>query len=921
MAAGEEQTERLHHRIARLLFRKKPAAAHHHPVHHHHSKDAESVLAELGTSKDGLSTAEAGRRLAAEGRNTISEGKKVSPVVTFLLQFKSLPIILLMVASGLSFVLGDNAEGFAIALILLINAVLGFTQERGAEKAIAALKRLSALKVKVLRDGIKQLVDAPHLVRGDIVFLETGDRVPADARIVEHKAFSVIESALTGESVPSRKHADALAHDIPLADRKNMVYSSTVVATGRATAVVSATGQGTEIGKIAKAIDEMDFENTPLQQGVTRMTKYLSYSVIGFSALLSALLFTVKGWDPFRILLLSVALIVAALPEGLPIVMTITSAVGIRKMVHRHVLVRRLAAIETLGCVSVICTDKTGTLTRNQMTVARLFYDGMVAEVSGEGYSAKGAIHGEKTPALEMLLQIGALCNNASLFHEKVSGDPTEIALIVSAAKGGLVKESLERDFRRIDEFEFTSERKMMSTVNMLGANTMLLVKGAPDEILRKCGRILYKGREMALTEGHRREVEEANDTFGREALRVLGFAYRPLFPGETPREEGLVFVGLQAMLDPPREEVRLSIEHCRRAGVKVIMITGDNASTATAIARSLGLEPRVLTGREIDDVSAMDDIVEDIVVYARVSPEHKLKIVRALQARGYIVAMTGDGVNDAPALKKANIGIAMGITGTDVAKEASSMILTDDNFSSIVSAVEEGRGIYENIRKFVRYQVSTNVGAILLIVASIFLALPLPIVPVQLLWINLSIDGPPALSLGLEPTRSGELMSKKPRNPREHLLSNQMLVDILFSGILMAFGTMLLFHFYCLGDSCRLAAGTEALLSSPDYVKATTIAFTAFALFQIFNVLNCRSFEESLLKIGPLSNRITVYSILALLGAHLFIVYTPFLQKIFHTSALSAFDWLLCAAAAASIFVVYEAIKGFSGRVSKEPF
>ncbi|MFH0961264.1 MAG: HAD-IC family P-type ATPase [archaeon] len=879
----------------------------HHQQHHHHAKEISEALSELGTSKEGLSSAEAERRLAAEGRNIISEGKKTHALVVFISQFKSLPIILLMLASLFSFMVSEtnlsikphfSPEGLAIALIILINALIGFFQEVNAEKAIAALRKLSALKVKVLRDGLRQLSDAVHIVPGDIIFLETGDKIPADARILEHHAFSVMEATLTGESVPSRKHADALHHDTPLAERKNMVYSGTIVTSGRAIAAVAATGNKTEIGKIAKAIEEMRFEDTPLQKSVERMAKYLSYAVIAFSIAVFILLVGILGKPPLEILLLSVAMIVAALPEGLPIVMTITSAVGVRKMVHRHVLVRKLASIETLGSVSVICTDKTGTLTKNQMTVSKLFYDGSVVEVSGEGYSPHGNILGERTRALEMLLQIGALCNNASMFHEKVSGDPTEIALIASAAKGGINTEELERVFRRIDEFEFTSERKIMSTVNILGANPMLLVKGAPDEILKRSTRMLYGGNEIPLHEQHRREILEANDIFSREALRVLGFAYRPLYQGEEPKEDSLVFVGLQAMLDPPREEVRTAVERCRKAGIRVIMITGDHAGTAVAVARSLGLEPKVITGTELDALSDIDRVVEDVVIYARTSPEHKLKIVNALQAKGCVVAMTGDGVNDAPALKKANIGIAMGISGTDVAKEASAMVLIDDNFSSIVSAVEEGRGIYENIRKFIRYQISTNVGAIVLILSSIVISLPLPLVPVQLLWINISIDGPPALSLGLEPTRASELMSKKPRNSKESLISRQMLLDIFLSGAIMAAGTLAVF--------------AAALSQGASLPKAQTIAFTTFALFQIFNVLNCRSFEESIFKIGPLSNKVTLYSIAALMVSHLFIVYAPFLQGIFRTVALSPMDWLVSFAVAVSILAIYEVIKAF---------
>ncbi len=870
----------------------------------HHAKDIDVLLAELGTGKEGLSSAEASRRLSAEGRNLLAEAKRRHDAVLFLEQFKSLPVLLLLAASVLSFILGDRAESLAIALILLINAVIGFAQERNAENAIAALKRMSALKVKVLRDGLKQLAEAPQLVRGDIIFLETGDRVPADARITEHHSFSVLEAALTGESSPSRKHAETLHKDTPLAERKNMAYSGTVVATGRAAAVVVETGPRTEIGKIAKLIEGIEFESTPLQKSIDRMSKQLSYGILALSVLVFGFLLFVKKWPFLDVLLTSVAMIVAALPEGLPIVMTITFAVGIRRMVHRHVLVRRLASIETLGCVNVICTDKTGTLTKNQMTVTKVFYDGRTCEVSGQGYNVHGKILGDRTPALEMLLQIGALCNNASFFHDKVSGDPTEIALIVSAAKGEIHKEELERVFKRIDEFEFTSERKLMSTVNLLGANPMLLVKGAPDDVIAKCTKILYGGREFQMTERHRKEALEANDVFSSEGLRILGFAYKPLFPGEHLHEENLVFVGLQAMMDPLREEVKGAIERCMRAGIKVVMITGDHAGTAIAIAKSLGLEPKVLTGREIDEVTSLEDIVEEMVIYARVSPEHKLKIVKALQQKDYVVAMTGDGVNDAPALRKADIGISMGLTGTDVAKEASAMVLTEDNFASIVGAVEEGRAIYENIRKFIRYQLSTNIGAILLILLSIAISLPLPILPVQLLWINLSIDGPPALSLGLEPTRARNLMSRKPRGMREPLISRNMLINMAITGLIMALGTLSIFWAYFLAG---------------DQTRATTVAFTTFAIFQVFNVLNCRSFDESAFKIGILTNRVGVTSIAVLMSAHVLIVYVPFLQRIFRTVALGPLDWVFAFLTASSVLVAYEALKwaGRKGYVS----
>jgi Ca2+-transporting ATPase len=588
----------------------------------------------------------------------------------------------------------------------------------------------------------------------------------------------------------------------------------------------------------------------------------------------------------------AVALAVAALPEGLPIVLTITSALGIKRMVNRHVLIRRLMSVETLGSVTVICTDKTGTLTKNQMTVQALWINGQSYTVSGEGYDAHGAIDAPKTSELLELLRCGALCNNASIFESKVTGDPTEVALLVSATKGGVPQDGA----KRLAEVEFTSERKLMSTVHEQGGQMRQYVKGAVDELLLRSTHIMASGKVRAITAKDKKAILSATHEYSSSALRVLGFAYRtPSKPTDKETdvkklypEKDLVFIGMQAMMDPPREEVRNAIAQCKDAGIKIVMITGDHPDTASAVAQKLGLGTKILSGNDIDNVD-LNDVVEDVVIYARVNPEHKLKIVHALQRRGHVVAMTGDGVNDAPALAQADIGVAMGITGTDVAKEASKMIITDDNFTSIVAAVEEGRSIYENIQRFVRYQLSTNVGAILLVIMSIILAFPLPLMPLQLLWINLSIDGPPALSLGLEPSDPA-VLKKKPKPKKEPLLTRKLVTHIFVGGLIMAIGTLLVFISY-LDDS----------------VKATTMAFTTFAFFQFFNVLNCRNMDESIFKNGLFTNRMATWSIAATLCLHLLILYVPFLQRIFDTTALSIRELIICVAVASTILILYE--------------
>ncbi len=872
-----------------------------------YTKTIQETYTEVESSAKGLSNEQAGERLSRYGKNTLREKPRESPIITFLVQFRSIPVLLLGLAAIVSALLHEWYEAIAIAAILIINAIIGFIQERKAGDAIAALKQLTALKVKVLRDGSKQLVDAGDLVPGDIIFLETGDKVAADARIIEAFNAAALESALTGESVPVNKTAAVLSGQLSLGDQKNMVFSGTVITAGRISAVVTATGMQSELGKVAIMLEEVDETDSPLKQKVDQMVHRLSIGVLCLAlAVFLTIYFVVQPSTPdllFYALITATAIAVAALPEGLPIILTITSAIGIKRMVKRNVLIRHLMSVETLGNVTVICSDKTGTLTKNQMTVQQVYVNGASYSISGDGYAFEGEVAAPKTKELEYLLACGALCNNASIERDKVTGDPTELALITSAAKAGMVKDALEKLHPREAEKEFTSERKLMSTVHTFDGKRLQFVKGAPDVLIDRCVRIMEQGKIVSLDAAKKKEILAANQKLTSQALRVLAFAFIERSEKEAElSEEKLVFIGLQAMMDPPREEVKTAIERCSKAGIRVVMITGDHPETARAIADRLGIGSKSMTGQEISATDDLAPIIDEIGIYARVNPEHKLRIVAAMQAKGYIVAMTGDGVNDAPALKKADMGVAMGITGTDVAKEASQMVITDDNFASIVNAVEEGRSIYDNIRRFVRYQLSTNVGAIVTILTSIFLFLPLPLLPLQLLWINLSIDGPPALSLGLEPTNKN-VLERKPRPKREPLVTKHLLFHIVFGGIIMALGTIGVFLWACGGMTCTADAAV--------YPYATSMAFTTFAFYQFFNVLNCRSVHESVFRLGLFTNRMALVTIGIMAVLHAAILYTPFLQRVFDTVPLRASDWAICIVVAASVLVVYE-IKKF---------
>ena len=706
-----------------------------------HDKKIDDIFRELKTNKEGLTDAEANERLKKYGYNEIKREKKISPIKILLQQFNNVLIYILIAAVIVSIFLNEKEDAIIIGIIVIVNAIIGFRIEYKAEKSIEALKKLASLKATVIRDGHEKDIDSKLLVPGDIVKLETGDKIPADSRLIEIVELKTQEASLTGESSPVKKELKTLPAKTQLADRINMVFSSTIITSGKGKAIVTQTGMQSQIGTIAKLIEEAEAEPTPLQNKLAKLGRRLGAItfVIVLIVFISGIL---KGEPLLEFFIFSVALAVAAIPEGLPIVVTIGLSIGVQRMIKRNALIRKLPSVETLGSTTVICTDKTGTLTKNEMTVKKIYANGKIIDVSGSGYVKKGEflINNKKINPKEfqLLLRIGALNNDAAFDKKNVIGDPTEAALIVSAAKAGIDKDIVQDKFPRKDEIPFTSERKMMTTMHSINGENLAYVKGAPEVVLQKCNFIYENNKIKKLSEKRKNEILEINEQFANNALRVLGFAYKTVMD-KSRVEKNLIFVGLQGMMDPPRTEVKEAIKKCKLAGIKVVVITGDNEITAKAVAHAIGIEGKSINGRDLDKIKdkELEKYAEEISIYARVNPIHKNKIVAALKKLGHTVAMTGDGVNDAPALKKADIGISMGITGTDVAKEASDMILTDDNFASIVNAVEEGRGIYDNIKKFVEYLLSSNLGEVLTIFVAIMIGLPLPLIAIMILSLS----------------------------------------------------------------------------------------------------------------------------------------------------------------------------------------
>ncbi len=886
---------------------------------------ADEIARHLSTDlKAGLSQDEAAQRLALYGPNELKESKGRGPVAIFLDQFKSLIIWVLVGAALVSGFLQEWVDALAILTIVLLNAFLGLIQEYKAEKGLAALRKLSAPSSKVIRGGSAQVVSARELVSGDLIELEAGDYIPADSRLVRHTAnFAVQEASLTGESTPVEKTAPPLEEkDYSLADRSNMVYMGTPVVAGKGRAVVVETGMKTELGRIAGLIQEIRKETTPLQRRLEQFGKWIIYLCFVLVSLVFGLQI-LRGGALLEIFLTSVSLAVAAIPEGLPAVVTIALALGVQRMVKRHVLIRKLPSVETLGSATVICSDKTGTLTKNEMTARAVWTSRTTFGVTGSGYEPKGGfrVEGQDVqpkdfPDLLKTLTYAVLCTNAQLAYERgetrIFGDPTEIALLSCAAKAGIWKTQEEHLYELTEEIPFDSERKKMSMVRRYADRDLFVfTKGAPDVLLDDCTYVLEEGRERPLTEEDRKRIHEANNALSGQALRVLGVAYRNLeswpssFRPETVEKE-LTFCGLLAMIDPPRPEVKEAVAKCASSGIKTVMITGDHKNTAVAIARELGFyrdDSLAMTGDEVDRLSDedFDRSVERIAVYARVSPEHKLRAVRAWKRRGEIVGMTGDGVNDAPAVKEADIGIAMGITGTDVTKEVSDMVITDDNFASIIAAVEEGRGIYDNIKKFIHYLLSCNLGEILVMFIASILAFPVPLLPIQLLWVNLVTDGLPALALGVDPVDPG-IMRRPPRNPDEPVITRARAWMLVLQGSLVAV--------------CSLSAYLFVLVYEKEGIgRARTAALATLACSQLFHAFNCRSLRTSLFKLGIFSNPQLLFATSVSFVLQVSIIYVPFLQPIFKTQALSLLDLGVIMAFSSLPLWVMEIVKALNHR------
>ena len=882
-----------------------------------HSLEVSEAARQLeGDVLNGLAEADARARLAKHGENRLAEKPPRSKWLLLADQFKSLLILVLVAAAVLAGAIGDLKDAVVILAVVLVNAILGFWQENRAEATLAALKKMLSPEARVRRAGQVQVIPAAGLVPGDVVLLEAGDRVPADGRLLLGHSLEVEEAALTGESQPAAKDATArVAVDAPLAERINMTYMNTVVTRGRAELLVTATGMDTEMGRLTGMLESAEAGPTPLQVQLDGLGRRLAV-IAGVVVSLIMVLGLLREQPWMDTLLTSIALAVAAIPEGLPAVVTVTLALGMHRMANNRAIVKKLAAVETLGSTTVICSDKTGTLTLNQMTARVVWFRGGRYRVSGEGYGSAGAIvaDGDGEPAdLAPLLQAAALCNDSRIREGQLIGDPTEGALLALAAKGGIDPAASVMVLPRIAEIPFDSANKFMATFHRDGDRVSLLVKGAPDVLLERASQWLGPETSVALDAPARAQLAAQNEAMAADAMRVLAVASREL-PAEGFDPNGdllawvrdLTFVGLVGIIDPPRSEAREAIRLCRRAGIQVKMITGDHRLTAAAIARDLGLEGEVVEGRQLDGFSpeALDARIEGIAVFARVAPEHKVRIVQQLKARGHVVAMTGDGVNDAPALKNADIGVAMGITGTEVTKEAATMVLTDDNFATIVGAVKEGRVIYDNLVKFVRFQLSTNMGAIQTVLGASLLGWSTPFTAIQILWINIIMDGPPAMTLGVEPARRG-VMDAPPRRREARILTAPRLGVLLVYGFVMALGTLALYAYARpMGESYAL-----------------TLAFTTFVLFQFFNIFNARAEHGSAFSAGFFANRSLWLALAGVLALQVLVVHWGPAQALFDTVDLSLADWLLAGAVATSVLLLDEARKGiarlFSGKNS----
>jgi Ca2+-transporting ATPase len=880
-----------------------------------HTMEIDETMKQLNTESTGLSQEEAQKRLQQYGTNELQKEKGTSAIKLFIEQFEDLLIVILLIATGLSIYLGEITDAIVIIAIVLACAILGFVEEFRSEKALEALKKMTAPTAMALRDGKEVKVQTSELVPGDIVLLYTGDKIPADSRLLESFNLKVDEASLTGESSPVTKDVTPLPEETPINDRRDIVFTGTVVVYGRGKAVVTSTGMTTEFGKIAKMVQVTEEEETPLEKRMASVGKLIGILSIAV-CLVVAFIGIIEGRNILDMILWGISLAVAAVPEALPAVVTGALALGMYRMAKVNTIVRRLPAVETLGCTSVICSDKTGTMTKGEMTVQRIYVNDQAIKVSGVGYEPEGdfLLEDKKVEPtdenLRTLLKIAVLCNDSKLEKEteterwKIKGDPTEGALVVTAAKAGLWKEELEQEAPRIGEIPFSSERKRMTTVHLVsGQKKVAFMKGAPEIVLDKCTKVYADSKVRKMTAEDKTEILQVTEAMAMQALRNLGFAFRELPESVTTFddkiEKDMTFVGVMGMIDPPREEVKDAIYLCKKAGIRVVMVTGDHRLTAVAVAEELNLlsenelEGKVLTGEEMDKISddQLGEMVENVVIYARVSPEHKMRIVKAWKSKQQVVAMTGDGVNDAPALKMADIGVSMGITGTEVTKEASDMVLTDDNFASIVKAVKEGREIYGNIKKYLTYLLRCNVMEILVMFIAM-IGVPylagtheveagsvVALTAIQLLWVNLTTDGLPAIALGVDPG-DPDLMERKPRDPNESVWTTDVKLYLILTPILM---TALLLYGYFM---------YQPWLGPAQLLEARTQLLTAMILMELANAISARSLKYPVFKVGIFKNKFLWYAVLSSFGLQLIVLYTPGLQSLFGVHSPELIDW-----------------------------
>lgn len=864
-----------------------------------YKKSKNEILQELDVDeKNGLSSTEALRRLEKYGKNKLETKKKKTLFKQFLSQLKDVMIYILIIAAIISAFLGEISDALIILLVIIINAVIGVIQESKAEKALDALKELSTPKALVKRDGSLKEILSEDIVPGDIVIIDAGRYIPGDLRLIDTANLKIEESAFTGESVPSEKDASFLPDkEIPIGDQNNMAFMSTLATYGRGVGVVVGTGMNTEIGKIAKMIEQEENDETPLQKKLSELGKILGFLAVGICILIFIISFF-QGRDLLEMFLTSISLAVAAIPEGLPAIVAIVLALGVQRMVKKNAIIRKLPAVETLGSVSIICSDKTGTLTQNKMTVTTVY--------TNDSYIKESEFNLNDNES-KLLVDCMVLCNDATYSEKSQTGDPTEIALLESPFKLNILKEKLEKEFKRIDEIPFDSDRKLMTTVNLVDdKKARVFTKGALDSILSICNKISVNGKLVDFSKEYKAKVLENSNIMSDKALRVLAFAYKDISKENIvldSLEKDLVFIGMVGMIDPPRLEVKDSIKLCKSAGITPVMITGDHKNTAFAIANELGIAEDIsqaITGHEIDKFKE-EEFNEKIInyrVFARVSPEHKVKIVKAFKSHGNIVSMTGDGVNDAPSLKAADIGVAMGITGTDVSKGASDMILTDDNFSTIVSAVEEGRKIYLNIKKSIVFLLSCNLGEILTLFTAILLNWNSPLQPIHILWVNLITDSFPALALGVDKAKE-DVMNNPPRNPKESIFVKSDKVQLIINGVLI--GGITLFAFK-LGE--RLYADS--------LIHAQTMAFVVLSVSQLFLSLSLRSNTKSAFSLGIFSNKYLVYSILLGIFLQVIIISISFIANIFKVTPLLLYDWIVVILVSLIPFAINEILKLF---------